>query len=194
MKKRIIDCTIEQFETIGLRKFTMDLIAAKLRISKRTLYLYFSSKEQLIEVCLKEWLHRKRLLEQNGETLIDDLCALYFGIQKIDLQRVACCCRELRQSYISVYQLIIKQLFDYAAACGARTKQDVEAGYLCRTITPHTVFNIISDFLMRLFGNDQEYLLYKNYTISPDMLVIFARGLCTIKGRAYLEQRLKTLA
>lgn len=192
MKKRIIDSSLNQLGTFGLRKFTMDRVAADLRISKRTLYQHFPGKEQLLEACLMEWLRRKRLLVRTGGNLIDELCTLYTGIRSLDLLRVGRCCRELRLCCVPVYQLFLEQLFDYAEACGAWAKRDAASGYLCRTVSPHTVSAVVSDFLIRLFGNDCDRLLHRSYPLSPEILVVFTRGLCTIKGRAYLDQRLKT--
>lgn len=194
MKRRIVNCSLEQIGAVGLRKFTMDLVAARLRISKRTLYMYFSSKDQLLEACLTEWLLRKRLLEPSGGNLIDELCRLYVGIRSVDRRRAVRCCRELQQCSVPAYQFFLGRLFDYAEACGAGAERDVEAGYLCRSVSSRTVSAVVSDFLIRLFDSDSEALLHRGYALSPEILVVFMRGLCTIKGRAYLDQRLKYLS
>ncbi len=194
MKRRIVNCSLEQIGTVGLRKFTMDIVAARLRISKRTLYMYFSSKDQLLEACLTEWLRRKGLLVWTGDNLIDEFCTLYSVIRSFDLLRIMRCCRELRQCCVPVYQLFLEQIFDYAEACGIQAEHDVATGYLCRTVSSHTVSAVVSDFLIRLFGNDEARILLRGCPLSPEILIVFTRGLCTIKGRAYLDQRLKTLA
>ena len=194
MKERIIGCTLELLGQIGFRRFTMDMVASGLRISKRTLYLHFASKEQLLDACLERWLLRRRLLVPTGGILIDDLCALYAGIRKVDLRRVMHCSRELRQCCLPVYRLFQERLFDYADACGMRAEQDAVTGYLCRGVTRDTVSSVVSDFLIRLFGSVEEYPLRRGSPSSPEILIVYTRGLCTIKGRAYLDRRLKTLS
>lgn len=194
MKDRIIGCTLALLGSGGVRNLKMDTIAAELRISKRTLYMHFTSKDQLLETCLKTWLDRKRLFMSTNGNLIDELCALYAGIRSVELRRVVRCCRELRQCSIPVYQIFLERLFDYADACGVWAERDAEAGYLCRNISRHTVSAVVSDFLIRLFGCSEERMLHRCYFLSPEILLVFTRGLCTIKGRAYLDQRLKTLA
>lgn len=42
----------ETFKKHGLKKFSMDSIAAELNVSKATLYHYFSSKDEMVEICL----------------------------------------------------------------------------------------------------------------------------------------------
>jgi len=42
----------ETFKQHGLKKFSMDSIAAELKVSKATLYHYFSSKDEMVEICL----------------------------------------------------------------------------------------------------------------------------------------------
>jgi len=42
----------ETFKKHGLKKFSMDSIAAELKVSKATLYHYFSSKDEMVEICL----------------------------------------------------------------------------------------------------------------------------------------------
>lgn len=194
MKRRIVNCSLVLLGTFGFRKFTMDRVAAELRISKRTLYIHFPSKEQLLEASLEEWLRRKRLLVRTGDNLIDEFCTLYAVIRSLDLPRVMRCCRELRHSCAPVYQLFLELIFDYAEACGIQAEHDAATGYLCRTVSSHTVRAVVSDFLIRLFGNDEARILLRGYPLSPEILVVFTRGLCTIKGRAYLDQRLKTLS
>lgn len=49
MKDKILESAIRQIKIYGLRRFTMDDIAEDLRISKKTLYQYFSSKKELIK-------------------------------------------------------------------------------------------------------------------------------------------------
>lgn len=48
MKEKIMESAVKQMKNYGLRRFTMDDVAEDLRISKKTLYLHFSSKKELI--------------------------------------------------------------------------------------------------------------------------------------------------
>jgi hypothetical protein len=49
LKEKIIIKATEMFFKLGFKSVTMDDISAKLGISKKTLYKYFSNKEELIE-------------------------------------------------------------------------------------------------------------------------------------------------
>ena len=70
LKKRILDCAVDKFFTLGIRAVKMDDIAKALGISKRTLYEIYSDKEQLLvdsngntELLASRvvWLKRRRI-------------------------------------------------------------------------------------------------------------------------------------
>lgn len=48
MKDKILDIVARLIERYGLKKFTVDEVAAELGISKKTLYQYFNSKDEMI--------------------------------------------------------------------------------------------------------------------------------------------------
>ena len=63
MRNRIISAAIEEMMEHGI-KFTMTDLATRLAVSKRTIYEYFTSKEDLIDAILFETLeeiHQQRL-------------------------------------------------------------------------------------------------------------------------------------
>lgn len=49
MKEKILDAAANLIEQYGLRKFTVNEIASTLKISKKTIYKYFNSKEEIIQ-------------------------------------------------------------------------------------------------------------------------------------------------
>jgi AcrR family transcriptional regulator len=49
MKEKIIEKAAELFLTVGFKSITMDDIASKMGISKKTLYKYFANKELLVD-------------------------------------------------------------------------------------------------------------------------------------------------
>lgn len=58
-RKRIIKVASELFLKYGLRSVTIDDICNELRISKKTFYVHFKQKEELIESLLTEMRHKK---------------------------------------------------------------------------------------------------------------------------------------
>jgi len=54
MKQNILDITSKNIELYGLKKFTMDDISYDLKISKKTIYKYFKSKNDLISQYFNE--------------------------------------------------------------------------------------------------------------------------------------------
>ena len=56
MKERIAESAFNQILKFGLRKFTIDDITADLGISKKTVYKYFDSKNQIIERVLDNYV------------------------------------------------------------------------------------------------------------------------------------------
>ena len=57
MKEQIINTAIELFLTLGFKSITMDDIANKMGISKKTIYKFFSTKEALIEEAVEKVHH-----------------------------------------------------------------------------------------------------------------------------------------
>lgn len=56
--ERILTAAAQQVEDFGLRRFTVDDVARRLRVSRVTIYRYFPKRDQLVEAVLLRELHR----------------------------------------------------------------------------------------------------------------------------------------
>lgn len=193
MRDRIIKCTLSQLRRYGLQGLKMDNIAAELHISKRTIYVYFTSKDELVKACLKSWLDHKKIFAHKEKHLIDTLCTLYTRIQRIDLPEMLRSTQALREYCFPAYEFFLEQIFEYAEACGAQAERDQEEGFLYRNITRNTVSVFVADFLIRSLTRTDSDIIRRHYFVTPDLLLVFTRGICSIKGRAHLDQRLKKM-
>jgi AcrR family transcriptional regulator len=68
-KEKISNYSQEVFFKSGFYKITMDEIAKGLRISKKTIYKYFPSKDNLLEAIVTSFLHntKNKILKKLGE-------------------------------------------------------------------------------------------------------------------------------
>jgi len=57
-KEKILSFASEKFMRDGFYKVTMDEIAHEMRISKKTIYKHFSSKQVLVEVTVESLMHK----------------------------------------------------------------------------------------------------------------------------------------
>ena len=53
-KDQVIEAARELFHQFGFKKVSMDEIAAKAGVTKKTIYMYFSSKEELLKYFIQE--------------------------------------------------------------------------------------------------------------------------------------------
>jgi AcrR family transcriptional regulator len=56
--ERILTAAIQQVEDFGVRRFTIDDVARRVRLSRVTIYRYFPKKDRLLEAVLLHELHR----------------------------------------------------------------------------------------------------------------------------------------
>lgn len=88
MRDKIIQSALKQIGKYGLRKFTMDDIAADLGISKKTVYKYFESKQQMISAVVDDRLEVEKTRVLNAvETeggFLDKFNAVMFFYDKSD--------------------------------------------------------------------------------------------------------------
>lgn len=76
-KERILVKSHELFNRYGIRSVSMDDIAAQLGMSKKTVYQYFSDKEELVDACFSAVMDHSRLRclsdQQRSENPIHEL-------------------------------------------------------------------------------------------------------------------------
>lgn len=87
MKNKIIQASIEGIRNEGL-KFSVDLLANRLKISKKTVYKYFPDKETLAKALFEAYYsditeQAERLLLENTEEACKKLLYLYFDSKKM---------------------------------------------------------------------------------------------------------------
>jgi len=91
MGKYLLPFVMDHFKEFGIRKVTMDYLAHRLKVSKRTLYEKFSDKNKLFEVCFSNEL------EQYKQEILDLEIKVASPLERM----------------IKMYVLIVKQLIPY---------------------------------------------------------------------------------
>ena len=63
-REKYLNLLTQTFKVHGLRKYTMDNIAKELNITKATLYQYFKSKDEMVEIILESVIFQLRDFEK----------------------------------------------------------------------------------------------------------------------------------
>jgi len=69
---QILNSARELFRTYGFKKVSMDEIAKKAGVTKRTVYSYFSSKQDLLKFFINEELENMKKIVEEEENKYDD--------------------------------------------------------------------------------------------------------------------------
>ncbi|MEN6325336.1 MAG: TetR/AcrR family transcriptional regulator [Syntrophomonas sp.] len=86
IEERILNACTELTQTRGLRNFTVDELAARAGVSKRTLYRYYRSKDEIIEAVVENFINRAAAegdriikLEANPVNIINHMLSYLFA-------------------------------------------------------------------------------------------------------------------
>lgn len=190
LREQILQKAQTDFARLGIKAVNMDGLASGLHISKKTVYSYFGSKEELLAECLKGYITRskEKILEETGKAymsleaiLVINRTALYQYLslcpafhkeikQHPDLQEM------LERHYFAI---IRNEYLKYFA-------RGYEEGLILDRHNAHLTLDFLEDRISRCLGwslpPDKKQM--ENYGIT---VFTYLAGICTDKGRRLLE-------
>ncbi|WP_234367663.1 TetR/AcrR family transcriptional regulator [Parabacteroides pacaensis] len=189
IKERIIIAAFEQFSQYGIKSISMDYIARSIGISKRTIYDYFSDKEELLTEGIN-YYNRKRKealiqIYKSTESALEAMFTFYTKVMENprwysgkfydDLQKFPKAIKKLEEE---------KKIF--ADECLRLFTQGIEEGDFLQDIN----YEIVSLLLKKQQSMVHPPKLFANYSsveVCDTILFTFLKGCCTEAGRSKLD-------
>lgn len=73
-EEQIIEAARDLFSTYGYKRVSMDEIAKKANVTKKTVYSYFKSKEELLKYCINDEIKKmKKIVEETEDKKVSFL-------------------------------------------------------------------------------------------------------------------------
>jgi AcrR family transcriptional regulator len=193
MKKKIADQSIQLFLQYGYKSVTMDDIAKHMGVSKKTIYVHFPTKDQLVEQSalnhLDGIIKRINVISKQSKDPIIEL----YQIKKEALNHLSSEKKspqyQLQKYYPSLYSKLKEKEFSALSGLFSNSIfEGIQTGIFRKDIDV--------DFVIRIFFNgirgitDIKLFPIETYKIE-DLLLNFSeyhlRALCTIEGIRKLE-------
>ena len=196
MKHKILDTSKELFLNLGFKSVTMDEIASKLGVSKKTIYKYFENKTELV-AAVTEYMFDAVSFG------IDTICELkmnpikeIFSIKRFIMKHLkdekSSPQYQLQKYYPKIYASLTQKQFDVMQVCVLNNlKKGIEIG-LYRN-------NIDLEFTSRIYFNGMVGIKnielfpltdYSMNTLMNHYLEYHIRGIATEKGVQELKKQL----
>lgn len=195
LKDQIIETSLQQFLKHGIRKMTVEKLVAPLSISTKTVYKYFTDKEDLLTICLTVHYQRlaKTMAAPTGNTSLSPVIILLqlwreaieldFGVNHIFYH-------DLNYYYPQLQDAVMKKVFKkYPIELKQILEDGQKKGYFRKDIIPEVVLDAIEV----LYANITRTGKFKRSDLSPIRILestveVYLRGLCTQKGLQELDQ------
>lgn len=190
LSKQIISTATAAFTSRGIKNVKMDDIARELTISKRTLYEIFANKEQLLLECVKlmhqEFKENMSKFANNDKSVI----AIIIETYRYQITRINSISPEY-YSDLHKYAAVIK----WIDASHKREEKErlaffrrgVEEGYF-RNDLDYSLINKMSSGTVDYIMENQFFKKYPMKHIIHNMIMLYVRGFCTLKGVEALEK------
>ena len=199
MRETILEKANEIFMSSGFKSVTMDDICTELKVSKKTLYKYYSNKNDLVEAALHSFQDKMRSKMLDVVSKNYDAVKEVVEIKKIAMDHSDNCNNSSHEELMRYYPDILQKHMDYVKS---KIIQDItfnmrkgvsEGLYLDDLnidLQPKVFFNII---MLSHQITDKELYPYKRKELDVITLQMYVRSIATKKGLEKFEIYFKEL-
>ena len=196
MKHKILETSNELFLNLGFKSVTMDEIASKMGVSKKTIYKYFENKTDLVAA----------VTDYMFDTVscgIDGICALQmnpieeiFSIKRLVMKHLkdekSSPQYQLQKYYPKIYASLTQKQFHVMQVCVLNNlKQGIEKGLYRAHIDLEFISRIYFNGMVGIKNKDLFPLTdYSMNTLMNHYLEYHLRGIATTKGLQELNKQL----
>ena len=190
LKDKILDSAIALFHERGGKAVKMDDIANCLSISKRTLYEIYDNKEDLLFECVKtSFEHSEKELHESVENA-DNVMDILLRIYRLKMNLL----RKTHPSFYCELEKYPKILEYFEKQDGKRRAQQMD--FIKRGIREGYFRNDVNyDLILDLFDVSNRYIIsnynslnYSMEQLSYNLVFVFLRGFCTLRGVEILDK------
>jgi AcrR family transcriptional regulator len=193
-KERILEKAHELFMRYGVRSVSMDDIAAQLGMSKKTLYQYYTDKEELVDAVLSEMLEKNRnecaAYRQDAENAVHEVFQAFGMIQEMFSNMNPSIVFDLEKYHPAVYKKLAhhKKVFMYQVI-GQNLERGVKEELYRQEInvdvlTRFRIESMMLPFDSEIFPENRSRLVQ----IQEEILEHFLYGLATVKGQKLIQK------
>jgi AcrR family transcriptional regulator len=197
-QNKIVEMTEEKFFRDGFYKTTMDEVALELKMSKKTIYKFFPSKEDLVMAIAKHFMEgvKGRVIPalNSDKNAIEKLAELNTILAKISEKISSKRMDEIKSYFPSLWNEI--DSFRTKMMFGNITKvidQGKAEGLFIDYPTPIIMNSLVSS--IRAIVNP-EFILHNNFSISEAALYVFKvviGGIVTDQGRKIFNKTINKM-
>ncbi|TXK71511.1 TetR/AcrR family transcriptional regulator [Mesonia sp. HuA40] len=197
MKEKILKTATDLFLSFGFKNVTMDVIAQNLGISKKTIYTYYTNKNELVSSCTQYLFYQisqgvNTILEQNLNA-IDEMIAIHQFIINSLREEKASIQYQLNRYYPSVYKsLKEKKSEKMLVVIQKNLEKGMEAGYYREDLNPKIVAEFYRTLIEGIRNNENLLIDHLSInTIINNFLDYHLRAIVSPLGLKHLKS-LKT--
>lgn len=190
LKDKILDSAIALFHERGVKAVKMDDIANCLSISKRTLYEIYDNKEDLLFECVKtSFEHSEKELHESVENA-DNVMDILLRIYRLKMNLL----RKTHPSFYCELEKYPKILEYFEKQDGKRRaqqmdfiKRGIREGYFRNDVNYNLILDLF-DVSNRYIISNYNSLNYSMEQLSYNLVFVFLRGFCTLRGVEILDK------
>lgn len=184
------------FLKLGVKAVTMDDVASRLGVSKRTIYENFGDKLQLLKACIeyRNCTKQKEMDEYNRLSMVELLHRVLNGISSniVEQNREYRMFQEIKKYYPALYEEIglevHRKSLEYMVERIERGKRD---GFCLKRIDTAIAANMLVSQLDMFMHSDGFTTISDVVGFMRHVCIIFFRGISTPKGIAEIDAILK---
>ena len=188
VKAQIIDTSVKLFLKSGIKRVTMDDIAHEMGISKKTIYLHFKDKEEIITTATQIYMEREcevmKAIRKNATNAVEHLFNLSKMLRESISNMNVSVLKDMKRYYKkawAIYQKFERDVF--YKEIEASLKDGIKEGYFRKEINVGILSSLRLTEIQMSFDN--EYFDHNNFTlydIQHQLLEHFTYGILSDKG------------
>ena len=188
MKEKIIEVSLQQFLRHGIRKMTVKKLIEPLGISTKTVYKYFSDKEELLKHCLVK--HYSELaadfdkMNSDKASPVIAIFEIWYRAIKLDFGVNHVFYRDLNYYHPRLQDAVLSKYFKKnLSVLENLLDEGIEKGYFRKDI----LRELIPEVIGLLYSSITRTRQFKKYKLQPKALLQntiepYLLGICTEKG------------
>ena len=199
IREKIIELATEKMKQVGIKSISIDDICHEIGISKKTFYVYFDAKDDLVAAMLRK--HEENLvtgvkMTVEGKTVLELLLSfMQIAGETKDVRRVPPLVHDLKKYYPILYKEHLERVRTFARdIMREQIARGVEEGIFRADLDVEktaTIMSFAHNEMLNVAPNLPEDKHLTAWIHTRYALDIFMRGIISEQGKRLIEEKLK---